>query len=261
MAGRHHQTHYRPGVATQYNTRAGSSRRPLAPRPPPHIPSPDITGNIGTPLHVSALQSRACVDCTAWRPRDRRVYIPGLARPVTAPAINVLTSARPRHPDPRELKHFDFTLQMSTLNAPERCLRLLNKVGVLANFGELVNGSVRIEKAGGYNPYANSAMMMTRVNLQGPGYAVEWVLQTADQFDVGMWGWYRYPNGSYRVYTWKTHDRTPPQLVAWRSPEDWHWHLHEMISAGGSHTMAAKIMIICGIVCVEAMGGTLARRT
>ncbi|KAJ7779743.1 hypothetical protein B0H16DRAFT_1710997 [Mycena metata] len=227
---------------------------PPPPRPPPSIPSSDITGQIGVPIHVCISGGTACCRCVVPQHPHRAAYnvtqVPGQQRGTKHRNINVCTANGNRPPNgviPREIAHqlayFDFTLQLSNL-AMDPFIKMYNKSGFVADIGPFIEGSVRIRKPE-YLPFQNSSMVMSLVNIQGPGgYVVEWVLQTADEHDVGMWGWYR----------------KPPVLGAWKNPGEWHWNYHEIVSSQIAHnTEVAAIILICGITIYEGMGTSLTR--
>ncbi|KAJ7254993.1 hypothetical protein B0H12DRAFT_1114463 [Mycena haematopus] len=118
--------------------------------------------------------------------------------------INVVTILSPRSQSgrvPRELHgrlhHFDFTVQLS-LTPQDPNTWLFNDSQLMAIISPIVNGTARIEKSFP-DPGINSTLQMTRVNIPGPSYVVEYMMQSADQYDIGLWGWYRYTNGSVRV--------------------------------------------------------------
>jgi hypothetical protein len=107
----------------------------------------------------------------------------------------------------------------------------------------------------------------------------EFVLHSADHWDIGFWGWYRYYDGSIRVrslcstyltsdpsiprfqqqvWNWATYDNRQPVLVAWKNPDDPHWYFEETISELRKYeTQSATVIIISGMIVFNNQGTTL----
>ncbi|KAJ7511994.1 hypothetical protein B0H11DRAFT_1953799 [Mycena galericulata] len=254
--------------AYQYSPMQGSSRRrkgakpkPRTKRGPPHIPDPNIGNEVGVPLHICANGQTGCVKCRMPGGSHNAVWTSDGDVSIPHRRMNVCgaTEYRGSNP-PRELigrlHGFDYTLQMSNLpQDPSSWLFMGQRLTALIE--PMANHSVGISTLT-TDPSRPDRVTMTRANMAGAGYIVEWILQgAAGHPDVGRWGWYRYPDGSVRVWSWKTYEETPPCLVAWKHAHDWHWHLQENLGEMGIHLRYATILAVVGIIVVSGQGQTL----
>ncbi|KAJ7144447.1 hypothetical protein C8R44DRAFT_846239 [Mycena epipterygia] len=205
--------HFAPPQPHQYLQDSSCSSSQTAPQAhPPVISSPDIRGAQGVPLHicVASASGGSCVKCLNAAPRNEAVASRRTHRQIPHATLNVAVASGPRaFPRvPRELQSvlgaFDWTIQLGGGGGGDGEAWLMDGGSVLAKIGPMVNRSVRITKPVDVGRGYNAGMVMTRVDLPGPGYVVDWILQAApgDQ-DIGFWAWYRYFNGAIRVWNCK----------------------------------------------------------
>ncbi|KAJ7702704.1 hypothetical protein B0H17DRAFT_1042897 [Mycena rosella] len=186
---------------------------------------------------------------------EHNYVVSSTRQPLKHSAINILHATRYRtaslkvpRPMQGRIDAFDFTVQLSELPADDTAW-LFAKDRLLAIIGQLSNNVVMVRKPGG------ESLSMTRIGTLGERYVVEWCLQAAPgNPDVGMWSWYRYQDGGYRVYNYTTLGSGPPTLVAWKEPSDWHWNFHEHVVMNPYKAEAAMILIMIGIVICSDMG-------
>ncbi|KAJ6467879.1 hypothetical protein C8R45DRAFT_475350 [Mycena sanguinolenta] len=254
----------------------------IAQQPPPVEENSNVGRRGGIFIHVCANCNPKCVKCNKSQAERGMLDLDASTGDRVHRQINVVSVVSPRAPDGRvppelqgRLRHFDFTVQLS--RAPNDNTWLFDDTQLMAVISPLVNGTSRIDKSFP-EPGINAALKMSRVNIQGPTYTVcvslkfrawsqedsltdvssEWILQSIDQYDVGLWGWYRYHNGSIRVWHWNSHDNSRRWLVAWKNRNNWHWFFDPLISQlMKSECEAAAILIICGTVVFNGLGRTL----
>ncbi|KAK7052750.1 hypothetical protein R3P38DRAFT_2861736 [Favolaschia claudopus] len=274
--------YFAPNGAVFSQVQGPSAYQQNIPRPPPLIVNPSTGRAVGVPIHICSNGDRYCVSCfmlqskrpgqyNTVRPSHRSYSNKRNGHMLVHNQINVCVASSPR-PNPStglvpselrsQLKNFNFTLQLANMDqmavTNDASSWLFSDRELLAIIGPMVNHSISVAK-----PYeqesGNTKMVMSRVNLEGPGYIVEFLLRSGDQFDIGMWGWYRYMDGSIRVWNWATHDPTMKAcLVAWKNANDWHWYFDEIISAMmKDQTEAAAIIIILGMIVFNGQGRTL----
>lgn len=217
------------------------------PVPPAHAPV------AGAPLHVCASHLRVCTRC--------RVPVSASPTADAAQTLNVVSATRYR-PVPvgvppalagGRLGAFDWTVQLSDL-PKDTTAWVFGRDALLAIIGHVdpSGETVLIRKPTG------QTMGMTRVAVPGPGYVVDWILQAAPgQPDIGMWGWYRYHDGTVKIYTWNTPRKTPPVLVAWQDTAG-HWQLHTDLAHGGVAAESATVLALVTIIIASNMGRGLA---
>ncbi|KAF7368367.1 hypothetical protein MVEN_00158400 [Mycena venus] len=217
-----------------YYAQSSSHHQPL--RRPPLIKSSSTGTQVGVPVHICAESNAWCVKCAMPQNKRRNGYNQVVTsdrhRRLVHNQINVCTAleARPAYGEiPRELqghlRAFNFTVQLSNM-ADDPTSWLFNDERLLAIIGPMVNHTVTVRKP--YLTQGNNVLTMSRVNLEGPGFIMDYLLRSGDQFDIGQWGWYRYYDGSIRVWTWPTYSQSkPPMLLAWKNAADWHWFFHE----------------------------------
>ncbi|KAF8180532.1 hypothetical protein K438DRAFT_1976719 [Mycena galopus ATCC 62051] len=235
-----------------------------APRSPPVHQNSNVGRRGGITIHVCHNSHQNCVKCKKSQEDRGMLDIDPHGRRQPHRQINVCTMETPRSRSgrvPQELQgllhNFDFTVQLPAAgNDPNTWL--FNDGQLMAVIGPIVNGISVIQKAFP-EPGINQTLKFSRVNLPGPSYTVEYMLQSNDPYDIGAWAWYRYANGSVRVWHWDPYDPTlEPCLVAWKNRNNWHWYFDPVISQMlKSECEAAAIIVICGMVLFNGEGRTL----
>ncbi|KAJ7838812.1 hypothetical protein B0H13DRAFT_1911594 [Mycena leptocephala] len=243
-----------------------SSQRQLVPAPPPKISNPDIGHTVGIPIHICADSCIFCVKCTMPQSQQRgpfnQTWTSDGLRKLLHNQVNVCTATQPRPPNgglPPELRgrtdRFQFNVQLSNMPGDQSSW-LFDRQYLLAIISPMVNQATTVTRTN--DTPGNCLMTMRRVNHQGQGYLVEFVLHSADHWDIGFWGWYRYYDGSIRVWNWATYDNRQPVLVAWKNPDDPHWYFEETISELRKYeTQSATVIIISGMIVFNNQGTTL----
>ncbi|KAJ6534194.1 hypothetical protein B0H19DRAFT_1185497 [Mycena capillaripes] len=256
-----------PGYPHAYVNPQGCSGQRATAKVAPVIPDPGLGDMVGVPIHICAENDSHCVKCNMPQ-RKRRdalncVRTSDNKKWLLHNQINVCTRGPNGSGAPLSLRGFNFTVQLPGIQAQAQddiSTWVFNQEGLIAVIGPMVNHQVTVTKPYAQRPGSNNTMVMSRVNQEGPGHRVEYILKSADQHDIGLFAWYRYHDGSIRVWNYHTHNSLYPVLVAWRSPGDWHWHFHENVSELlRAETEVAAIIVICGIVVFNNMGSTLTR--
>ncbi|KAJ6567951.1 hypothetical protein DFH09DRAFT_1080866 [Mycena vulgaris] len=167
---------------------------------PPLAPNPSTQGYAGTTIHICANHNGRCLKCRMSHNDPLAVSQASDGSSIRHITINALYATRYRSKSlktPSEFTNklgiFDFIVQMSTL-PKDKTTWLYNRVGVIGVMSHLRNHHTVVRKSSG------PSMVMRRVDIPGPGYVVEFVLQsTPGHGDIGYYGWYRYHDGSIRV--------------------------------------------------------------
>ncbi|KAJ7662589.1 hypothetical protein DFH06DRAFT_355638 [Mycena polygramma] len=253
------QTSYQVTVPHQSSSSSSSHHRSA--HPPPLIQNPS-TGSVGVPIHLCRGGDVACVQCgleqRKTRSQHNSVRTSDNMKWLLHTQLNMCTATRARPSDfsvPPELgslRRFDYTVQLPGRMQRDGTTWVFSKSTLVAVIGPMMDRTVTISKAF-QTPGRNNTMVMRRIHERGPAqqanYCVEYILQSGDQFDIGCWAWYRYQDGSLRVWNYATHDNRNPCLVAWKEATDPHWTLHEAIAElMHSEAQVAAIVVICGMV-------------
>ncbi|KAJ6612413.1 hypothetical protein B0H10DRAFT_2052387 [Mycena sp. CBHHK59/15] len=238
---------------------------PILPkRPPPPINTSDLGGMIGAPVHILYNCRVNCVKCWSDTVYNPEFVVSSDNTQIQHLQLNVCMATGYRNRGmriPPELlgrtAPFDFTVQLSDLPL-DPASWLFSKERLIAIIHPKERNSIVINKPPGAQD-GNSSMTMTRVKIGGWRYMVEWILEASPgHTDIGRWGWYKYLDGSLRVWNWQTDKDHPAVCVAWRDPGDFHWYLHEAIAETiDGPGESAAIIIIAGIIAFNDQGRTL----
>ncbi|KAJ7495297.1 hypothetical protein FB451DRAFT_1213781 [Mycena latifolia] len=232
------------------------------PRPPPSIPNSSVGRSVGVPIHVCANAEGECTKCrTRLNDAANNYTVSGFPDRARLPhlSLDVVVATRYRSAKLRipstlqgKLAGFDWTVQLADLPRDDTAW-IYGRDRVLAIVGQMTGDTVVIRKPTG------DMMSMTRVSVGGQGYVVDWVLQGAPEHpDIGLWGWYRYLDGSVRVWNWHGTQNTPPTLIAWKDPGEWHWHFYEgVVRLLAGDAEVAGIVTMVGIIIYCDMGRSL----
>ncbi|KAJ7747147.1 hypothetical protein DFH07DRAFT_73938 [Mycena maculata] len=253
----HHQQSHRKKTA---------AKAPEPKRPPPVIPTSHLGGQVGVPIHVCSNISAHCVKCRMPQNASAFVWTSDGRQQLAHKKINVCVASEYRGANPpRELQGrlqaFDFTVQLSNL-PQDPTSWLFYGEQLVAVIDPMLHQVVNIGNPTS-DPKHRRKVAMTRVDIAGPGYIVEYVMQGAPGTgtDVGRYGWYRYQDGSVRVWEWPTYGNKASSLVAWMNPDDRHWYLQENIAEmgweHGQELHTACFLVTAGIVIHSEQGRSL----
>ncbi|KAJ7617136.1 hypothetical protein FB45DRAFT_1007758 [Roridomyces roridus] len=220
--------------------------------PPPLIPDPNIGNTRGYAIHICS-SSAICSVCHLAEPasssshhRVRNLRLNMYTPPANAAVTNnrgIPTLAFPA------LDDVNFTLQRSNNPMDPKRVELFFEDEWIASIGPLgINerGTARVEVLKSTREWCG----MTRANIVQDGCVIEWIMRgSPHNRDVGRWGFYRYPDGSVRIWQWLSHQRSEPILCAWTGNDE-HWYLNTSFGSirRNNPAIAALFLVMIGIV-------------